>query len=133
MSTVAGIMTKHVKTVGAGTSVRSAAKKMKEDRVGALLVRKGKTFSGIVTDTDLVRRALASNKDLAKLTVEDVMTSPVCTIEGDRTVGDAQEMMGDLGVRHLGVTQAGEIVGVVSVRDLLVFYQHYSEPKITQD
>ena len=115
------------------TSVRSAAKKMKDDRIGALLVKKGKTFSGIVTDTDLVRRALASNKDVSKLTVEDVMTSPVCTIEGDRTVSDAQEMMGDLGVRHLGVTKAGEIVGVVSVRDLLVFYQRYSEPKITQD
>ena len=133
MSTVANIMTKHVKTVGAGTSVRSAARKMKEDRISALLVKKGKTFSGIVTDTDLVRRALASNKDLAKMTVDDVMTTPVCTIEGLRTVGDAQEMMGDLGVRHLGVTQAGEIVGVVSVRDLLVFYQRYSEPKISQD
>jgi signal-transduction protein with cAMP-binding, CBS, and nucleotidyltransferase domain len=53
-------------------------------------------------------------------------------------------MMGDLGVRHLAVTQAGEIVGVVSVRDVLMFYkryaqskispeQPYSEPKIFQD
>jgi signal-transduction protein with cAMP-binding, CBS, and nucleotidyltransferase domain len=106
---------------------------MKEERVGALFVKQGKTFSGIVTDTDLVRRVLASNKDIGKLTVEDVMTTPVCTIEGSRSVGDAQDMMGDLGVRHLGVTQGGEIVGVVSVRDLLVFYQRYAEPKIAQD
>ena len=53
-------------------------------------------------------------------------------------------MMADLGVRHLAVTQAGEIVGVVSVRDLLMFYKRYaqskistemqySEPKISQD
>lgn len=133
MSTVANIMTKHVKTVGPGASVRSAARKMKEERIGALFVKKGKSFAGIVTDTDLVRRALASNKDISKLTVEDIMTSPVCTIEGNRTVNDAQEMMGDLGVRHLGVTKAGELVGVVSVRDLLVFYQRYTEPKITQD
>ena len=133
MSTVAGIMTKQVKSVGPGTSVRSVARKMKDERVGALFVKRGKTFSGIVTDTDLVRRALASNKDIGKLTAKDVMTAPVCTIEGSRPVGDAQELMGDLGVRHLGVTQGGEIVGVVSVRDLLVFYQRYSEPKIAQD
>lgn len=133
MGTVATIMTKHVKTVGLGTSVRSAARKMKDERIGALLVKKGNAFPGIVTDTDLVRRALASSKDLSKLTVEDVMTSPVCTIESSRTVSDAQEMMGDLGVRHLGVTKGGQIVGVVSARDLLVFYQRYSEPKIAQD
>ena len=53
-------------------------------------------------------------------------------------------MMADLGVRHLGVTQGGEIVGVISVRDLLLFYKRYaqskiplempySEPKIFQD
>jgi len=41
--------------------------------------------------------------------------------------------MGDLGVRHLGVTEAGVIVGVISVRDLLVYYQRVSEPKIAQD
>jgi signal-transduction protein with cAMP-binding, CBS, and nucleotidyltransferase domain len=133
MGTVGTIMTKQVKTVGPSTSVRSAARKMKEERIGALLIKKGNSFPGIVTDTDLVRRALASTKDLSKLTVEDVMTSPVCTIESSRTVSDAQEMMGDLGVRHLGVTKGGQIVGVVSARDLLVFYQRYSEPKIAQD
>ena len=91
------------------------------------------TIVGIVTDTDLVRRAMATDKDLNSLTVEEIMTSPVCSIEETRTVGDAHDMMGDLGVRHLGVTNAGEIVGVISVRDLLSFYQRISEPKIAQD
>jgi signal-transduction protein with cAMP-binding, CBS, and nucleotidyltransferase domain len=84
------------------------------------------------------------NKPLGKLTVEKIMTSPICTIEGNQKVDEAQDMMGDLGVRHLGVTQGGEIVGVVSVRDVLMFYKRYaqskiapvvtySEPKIAQD
>ncbi len=133
MSTIADIMTRELKTVEAGTSVHSAARKMKEDRIGSLLVKQAAGFSGILTDTDLVRRAMASDHDLTKLTVEDVMTSPIRTIEDSRTVGDAQEMMGDLGVRHLGVTHGGEIVGVLSARDLLVYYQRYSEPKIAQD
>jgi CBS domain-containing protein len=133
MSSVTQIMTKHLKTVGPGTSVVSAAKTMRTARVGSLFVKKGKQLVGIVTDTDIVRRAVSSNKNLGKMTVENIMTSPICSIEGTRTVGDAQDMMGDLGVRHLGVTQAGEIVGVISVRDLLMYYQRYSEPRITQD
>ena len=133
MGTVARIMTKELKTVGPATSVRSAAKQMREAKLGSLFVKKGKAIVGIVTDTDLVQKALATSKDLSALNVEDIMTSPVCTIESSRTVSDAHDMMGDLGVRHLGVTTGGEIVGVISVRDLLRFYQRMSEPKIAQD
>lgn len=144
MSTVAQIMTKHPKSVGPSASVVSAAKTMKAARIGALFVKKGKQLVGIVTDTDIARRAVASGKPLGKLTVEKIMTAPICTIEGGQSVDDAQDMMGDLGVRHLGVTRGGEIVGVVSVRDLLLFYKRYaqskispiveySEPKIAQD
>lgn len=144
MSTVEKIMRKQLKTVGPHVSIVSAAKKMKAARVGSLFVKKGKKLVGIVTDTDIVRRAVSINKPLGKLTVEKIMTTPICTIEGSGSVDDAQDMMADLGVRHLGVTKAGEIVGVVSVRDLLLFYKRcakskiapemaYSEPKIMQD
>jgi CBS domain-containing protein len=131
MSTVAMIMSKKPKTVGPGLSIVSAAKKMHAARVGSLFVKKGKKLVGIVTDTDIVRRAVSTNKNLGKMTVEKIMTTPICTIEGNQSVDDAQDMMGDLGVRHLAVTQAGEIVGVVSVRDLLMFYKRYAQSKIT--
>jgi CBS domain-containing protein len=131
MSTVAQIMTKRVKVVGPGTSISSAAKTMRTARVGSLFVKKGKQLVGIVTDTDIVRRALATGKPLGKLTVEKIMTTPICTIEGNQSVDDAQDMMGDLGVRHLGVTSGGEIVGVVSVRDVLMCYKRYAQSKIT--
>jgi signal-transduction protein with cAMP-binding, CBS, and nucleotidyltransferase domain len=133
MGTVARIMTKDVKTVDPTTTVRTAAKRMKDAKLGSLFVKKGTAIVGIVTDTDLVRRALASDKDLNSLTVEEIMTSPLCSIEETRTVGDAHDMMGDLGVRHLGVTKGGEVVGVISVRDLLSYYQRMTEPKIGQD
>jgi CBS domain-containing protein len=137
-------MNKKPKTVGPGVSIVSAAKTMRTARIGSLFVKKGKKLVGIVTDTDIVRRAVSTNKNLGKMTVEKIMTSPICTIEGSQPVDDAQDMMGDLGVRHLAVTQGGEIVGVVSVRDLLLFYKRYaqsklpleaeySEPKIMQD
>ena len=133
MSTVAKIMSKQPKTVGPDVSVVSAAKKMKAARVGSLFVKKGKKLIGIVTDTDIVRRAVAMSKPLGKLTVEKIMTSPICTIEGSQPVDEAQDMMGDLGVRHLAVTQAGEIVGVVSVRDVLMFYKRYAQSKISPE
>ena len=144
MFTVAQIMTKRPKAVGLGTSIVSTAKTMRAARVGSLFVKMGKQWVGIVTDTDIVRRAVVTSKNLGKLTVAKIMTTPICTIEGDRTVDDAQDMMVDLGVRHLGVTRAGKIVGVISVRDLLLGYKRYtqskmstepkySEPKIAQD
>jgi CBS domain-containing protein len=133
MSTVAQIMTKSPKSVGPKTSVASAAKTMRTARVGSLFVKKGKQLVGIVTDTDIVRRAVSTNKNLAKLTVEKIMTSPICTIEGNQPVDDAQDMMGDLGVRHLGVTKGGAIVGVVSVRDLLMHYKRYAQSKISTE
>ena len=142
LSTVATIMTKNPKSVGPSASVMSAAKTMKTARIGALLVKKGKQYVGIVTDTDIARRAASSGKNLAKLTVDKIMTSPICTIETSQSVDDAQDMMGELGIRHLGVTRGGVMVGVVSVRDLLLYYkryaqsaipQAYSEPKIAQD
>ncbi|MCP9448350.1 MAG: CBS domain-containing protein [Nitrospira sp.] len=144
MPMVSQIMVKRPKSIGPKVSIASAAKLMKQARVSSLLVKKGKQLTGIVTDTDIVRRAVASGKPLSKLTVEKIMTTPICTIEGTQSVDDAQEMMAELGVRHLGITKNGDIVGIVSVRDLLLYYKRaaqarkaseetYSEPKIGQD
>ncbi len=133
MSTLSQLMHRNPISVAPTTSVRAAAKKMKDERVGSLLVKKGSKYVGIVTDTDVVRKAVATGKDMAKLTVEKIMTAPIATIEGTHSVNDAHDMMGDLGVRHLAITNAGEIAGIISVRDLLLYFQRYSEPKITQD
>jgi CBS domain-containing protein len=59
MSTVAKIMNKRPKSVGPKTSIASAAKTMRTARVGSLFVKKGKQLVGVVTDTDIVRRAVA--------------------------------------------------------------------------
>ena len=133
MPRIANIMRKDIKKIPHNTTVRDAARRMRDDRIGSLIVEKAGKLVGIVTDTDVVRRGVAESADLTKLTVEDIMTAPIVTIEGVRTVQDAHDMMGDLHVRHLGVTQGSEIVGVVSVRDLLVYFKRVSEPKITQD
>ena len=136
MSTVAQAMRKDLNKTAHNTSVGRAAELMRDARVGSLLVEqagKGGEVIGIVTETDIVRRAVAPGLDLSTMTVQSIMTSPIATIESIRTIQDAQDMMADLGVRHLGVTEAGTLVGLVSVRDLLISFQRMSEPKIMQD
>lgn len=133
MGTVAQAMRKDLKKTTSTTSVRKAAKLMRDDLVGSLLVEKNGEVVGIVTETDIVRRAVAQGSDLSKMTVQSIMTTPIATIESNRTIQDAHDMMGDLGVRHLGVTESGTLVGLVSVRDLLISFKSISEPKITQD
>lgn len=133
MSTLVQVMRKELKNVRYDVSVKDAAKRMRDEKVSSLLVEKNNELVGIITDTDVVRRAVAEGSDLMKTAVHTIMTSPIASIESLRTVQDAHDMMGDLGVRHLGVTEQGKLIGMVSVRDLLVYFKRVSEPKISQD
>lgn len=133
MATLVQVMRRELKTVAHHVPIREVAKRMRDERVGALFVEQNGELVGIVTETDVVRRAVAEDLDLGSLRAQSIMTVPIVTIESIRTVQDAHDMMGDLGVRHLGVTEQGKLVGVVSVRDLLVYFKRVSEPKITQD
>jgi signal-transduction protein with cAMP-binding, CBS, and nucleotidyltransferase domain len=133
MASLTDLMRKDLRTIQHDRSVREAAKRMRDERIGSLFVEKNGDLVGIITETDVVRRAVAEGIDLGKATVNSIMTTPILTIEATRTVQDAHDMMGDLGVRHLGVTNKGKLVGLISVRDLLVYFKRVSEPRITQD
>ncbi len=133
MATLVQVMRRELKTIAHHVPIREVAKRMRDERVGALFVEQNGELVGIVTESDVVRRAVAEDLDLGSLRAQSIMTVPIVTIESIRTVQDAHDMMGDLGVRHLGVTEQGKLVGVVSVRDLLVYFKRVSEPKITQD
>lgn len=111
---------------------------MKQEKVSALLVKKNEDYVGILTDTDIVRKGVAESKDLTSMTIESIMTAPFVTIESHQSPGKAQEMMSDEGVRHLVVREGKTITGLVSIRDLPVFYKSraeaaYSEPRIGID
>ncbi len=132
MITISEVMIKTPKQIASSTSVVEAATRMRDERVGSLLVERNGEFVGMVTDTDVVRKAVAEKKDLAKTTVETIMTAPLNSIEATKTVPEAHDMMGDLGVRHLAVREAGKVVGVISVGDLAVYFTWLSEQKSPQ-
>lgn len=133
MLTLQNMMTATLKTIRPDATVQDAARRMRDEKVGSLLVEREGRIVAIVTDTDIVRKAAALGVDLGKEKVEAIMSAPVASIEIHRNPQDAHNMMGDLGVRHLGVTDKGKIVGLLSVRDLLVYFKSVSEPRITQD
>ena len=108
-------------TVERDMDVRTAARIMRDRGIGSLFVTNGKEVVGILTDTDMVRRVVAAGADTTKTTVEQIMSAPIVTIEEDKTLLDANDLMAQTHLRHLGVTQDGKLVGMISVRDLVVF------------
>jgi CBS domain-containing protein len=94
---------------------------MRDRGIGSLFVTNGKDIIGILTDTDMVRRVVAAGSDTHKTTAEQIMSAPILTIEQNKTVLDANDLMAQTHIRHLGVTQDGKLVGMISVRDLVVF------------
>ena len=126
------IMRKDVKGIQHTSPICEAAQQMKTFRVSALLVKKNKDFVGIITDTDIVRKGVAESKDLSAMTVESVMTAPFITIDSNQSPREAQQLMADAGVRHLVVRDGESIIGLVSIRDLLMYYQNTVEIKYSE-
>ncbi len=108
-------------TIERDTDAQTAARIMRDRGIGSLFVTNGKEIVGILTDTDMVRRVVAAGADTQKTTAEQIMSAPILTIDGDKTVLDANDLMAKTHIRHLGVTQDGKLVGMISVRDILVF------------
>ncbi len=108
-------------TVERDTDAQTAARIMRDRGIGSLFVTNGKEVVGILTDTDMVRRVVAAGADTQKTTVEQIMSAPILTIEEGKTLLDANDLMAQTHLRHLGVTRDGKLVGMISVRDLVVF------------
>jgi len=109
-------------TIDRDVNVRQAAEIMRESGIGSIFISREGKIIGILTDTDLVRRLVAAGLDSTKTTVEQIMSAPILTIEENKTLLDANDLMAKEHVRHLGVSnQSGDLVGMISVRDLVVF------------
>ena len=100
-------------------TLREAAQLMEHTGVGSLAVLDGKNLVGIVTDRDLVRRALAAELP-RDARVDAVMSSPVVTVDADADLHEAFSLFRIHGVRRLAVVRAGQFAGMITIDDLLV-------------
>lgn len=127
MNTLASAMTTSLQKIEAHANVIIASQQMRDKKVGSLVVvRYGELMRdqeeeiiGLITEADIIRKAVASEQDLKTTPVDTVMTSPMITVESSWPVEDVLDMMKDSGVRHLLVTQHQVVVGLVSLRDLV--------------
>lgn len=124
MTPLALLMHRDLQEISPKTTIRDAAKQMRDKRIGSLLVSEGMERIGIVSETDFVRKALADGLSPDTTPVERIMSRPVIGIDIDKTAKEANDLMATKGVRHLAVTDKGKIVGIISVRDLVICFKN---------
>ena len=101
-----------------GTTVRAATKVMAKHKIGAVPVTESGRLIGIFTERDLISRVIAPEVDPDATRLRDVMTPYPQTIDMAENAGKALQMMRDGGFRHLPVTHKGQLLGIVSIRDI---------------
>lgn len=116
---VGDLAARDIVSVAPGESVRHAARVMAGHEVGSSLVFAGEQLAGILTERDVLR-AVAAEADLDTTPAEKIMTSDVVTVGPDWEVYEAAAEMADRRIRHLVVSENDRVVGVLSVRDLLL-------------
>jgi signal-transduction protein with cAMP-binding, CBS, and nucleotidyltransferase domain len=127
MSTVGQLMARDVSFIHEEASIPDAARSMHTKRIGSVLVKKEDEFIGIVTETDIVKAVAEQPAKIGQLTVKEFMSWPIITIEKKMALHYARDLMATRKIRHLGVTEEGKIIGILSVRDLLIYFKTVSK------
>jgi CBS domain-containing protein len=115
---VEDFMTKKVITIEATKTILEAAKTLTQQNVGSLVVVRGAKPVGIVTDRDIVTRAVVEEIPLDEEKVERVMSKPVITVKLDTPMLEAVELMEKHSVRRIPVVKGETIVGIVTSSDV---------------
>jgi len=100
-------------------SVYDAVAIMADKGCGALLVMSGDFPDGIISERDYARKVILEGRASKKTKVSEIMSSPVLTADVGTTVEDCLQLMTDKHIRHLPITDAGKLAGMVSIGDLV--------------
>jgi len=114
---VEALMKRELVGVDPGVSVAEAARRMREARVGAVLLLEGGSLTGIFSERDLATRVVAEGRSPEATKVGEVATRPVVTVAAGTSLRQCAETLRDKGLRHLPVVSGGKAVGILSARD----------------
>jgi CBS domain-containing protein len=106
-------------SVQAEDPVLEAIRMMADRHVGALVVMKGKTLLGIVSERDYARKVILKGRSSAETPVSQIMSSPAVTVTPQQTVQDCMKLMTDGRFRHLPVVDGGTVIGMISIGDIV--------------
>ena len=125
LAPISDFMQQDLDMVSDQTSAMEAATRMSEQRIGCLVVHQEgpnpeqQPIIGLISETDLVRKVMTQNQNDFQPTVSQIMSNTLHTIDSHRSMLDASHVMEQHGVRHLCVSEGEEIVGLISIRDLV--------------
>lgn len=117
------IMTKQVKKATPDNTLTDIAAMMRDEDIGALPVVQDGELRGIVTDRDIVVRAIAEGKEPSTTTVDEVLSEDLESVEPDDNVDDAADRMASRQIRRLPVVEDGKLIGMVSLGDIAVKHE----------
>lgn len=120
--TVAAILQskgREVLTVQAGQKVADVVKLLAERRIGALPVLDGETVVGVISERDVIYGLSGEGHLILEKRVDQIMTAPAVTVGPDHSALNALALMTRRRIRHLPVVEAGRLIGIVSIGDLV--------------
>ncbi|MBU5574854.1 MAG: CBS domain-containing protein [Candidatus Aenigmatarchaeota archaeon] len=112
------IMVTRVITARPNQTVLEAAKLMRDEDVGSVIVCEGTRPIGIATREDIVSKVVALDKDPKKVLIKDIMNTPLVTCSADEDVINIARTMSKYGYERIPVVDFGKLVGIVSVREI---------------
>lgn len=111
----------NVLEIDADATAFEAVERMVEANVGSLLVTDGGDIAGVVTERDYLRRVAVNELDHRGTTVREIMSSPLIVVTPQTSVDECMALMTNRRIRHLPVVDSGEVVGIVSIGDVVKF------------
>ncbi|KAF6247743.1 signal transduction protein [Nitrosopumilus sp. b3] len=112
------VMSKTVLTADKSVSIQDAAQKMKELKIGCVVITEDSKPIGIVTERDFVTKVAAEGRPLFT-EISEVMSSPLITIDPEETIWEASEMMKEKSIHKLPVKENEQIIGIVTTTDIV--------------
>jgi len=118
--TAGSLARKPVPTALLSTHVSDIARMMVKQNVGAVVIARDYEPLGIITERDIIERVVLKNKDINEVVAQEIMTTPVLTIDSNRTIEKALEIMNKNHLRRLVVVKGQKLVGLITERRLLL-------------
>jgi CBS domain-containing protein len=114
------VMTTDPTTLPEDATVAEAAKRMRDEDIGDVLVVREGELTAVVTDRDIAVRAVAEDRAPTKTALRDIASKELATVSPDDTIADAVRIMRDRALRRIPVVEGSRPVGIVSIGDLAV-------------
>ena len=115
---VGDIMTRDLSTLESSSTIAEAARLMRDNDTGAIIIADGGDMRGLLTDRDIAVRAIAEGRSPDETTVGEIASTDLVSLEPNSTIDDAVKAMREANVRRLPVVEGGSPVGIISLGDL---------------